>query len=98
MRPSLECLNQNLFLFFDGWGMLGFGIFAFAYSISHLLWMKGSKQLEPVIKVNGFSHSYLHFHFVRMQGGLVALSIAFGTSMVTALLVRMPFATYEESR
>jgi len=68
MRPSLECLNQNLFLFFDGWGMLGFGIFAFAYSISHLLWMRGSKQLEPVIKVDGLSHSYLHFHFVRMQG------------------------------
>ena len=32
------------------------------------------------------------------KGGLVTLPIAFGASMVSALLVRMPFATYEESR
>jgi hypothetical protein len=74
------------------------GIFAFAYSISHLLWMKGSKQLELLSKLMGFITLISIFILSGCKGDLVALPIAFGASMVSALLVRMPFATYEESR
>jgi hypothetical protein len=91
-------MNQNLFLFFDGWGMLGsrhlrFCLFHLTFAMD-----EGSKQLELLSKLMGFVTLISIFILSGCKGDLVALPIAFGASMVSALLVRMPFATYEESR
>lgn len=47
-------MNDPVFLFFSGWGLLGLAVFSIAYAVSHSLAVKGLSRLELYCKVIGF--------------------------------------------
>lgn len=76
-------MNDPVFLFFNGWGVLGLAVFAVAYSASHSLAVKGLSRLEFYSKVIGFV-----FILSGWKAGLVALPIGFVCSLLGAVIAR----------
>ena len=83
-----KIVNDPVFLFFNGWGVLGLAVFAVAYSASHSLAVKGLRRLEFYCKVIGFIGLLSIFIFSGWKAGLLALPIAFVCSLLGALFAR----------
>jgi hypothetical protein len=79
-------MQDTLFLFFNGWGLFGLAVFALAYSISHVLAVKGLRTLEFYSKVVGFVALISIFVLSGWKVGLTALPIAFVCSMIGAVI------------
>jgi len=84
-------MNKNLFLFFNGWGILGLIIFTLAYSGSHFFWMKKLNNLDFFLKIVGFVALIFIFILSGWKAGLVALPIGFVGSCIGAILVKSFF-------
>jgi hypothetical protein len=79
---------NTVFLFFNGWGLLGVAVFALAYALSHSLALKGLASLEFYCKVIGFVALISIFILSGWKAGLLALPIGFICSMLGALIAR----------
>jgi len=75
-------MSDNVFLFFNGWGILGLAVFTLAYASSHFLAIKGLITLELCSKVIGFIALISICIFSGWKAGLVALPIALVGSFI----------------
>ena len=82
-------MTEHVFLFFNGWGVLGLVLFAVAYSASHSLAVKGLSRLEFYSKVIGFVGLLSIFILSGWKAGLVALPIGFVCSLLGAVIARV---------
>lgn len=77
-----------LFLYFNGWGVLGLALFVFGYAVSHSFSIKGWKTLDLCAKVAGFVGLTLIFALSGWQAGLIAIPLGFIGSMIGAGIAR----------
>jgi hypothetical protein len=80
-------MNDKVWLFYNGWGIVMLGIFAGSYSLSHFFWLKKLPQVDFGCKVTGFIALVLLFFLSGWKAGLLALPIGFVCSCVAAVLV-----------
>jgi hypothetical protein len=81
-------MSDKVFLFFNGWGILGLAVFALAYSSSHFFAIKRLDKLDTYSKVIGFTGLISIFILSGWKAGLVALPIAFVASLIGAAIAR----------
>ncbi len=79
-------MSNKVFLFFNGWGILGLAVFTLAYVLSHFLAIKGLVKLEFYSKVIGFVALISIFILSGWKAGVVALPIAFLGSLLGAAM------------
>jgi hypothetical protein len=91
-------MNQHVWLYYDGWGILLLCIFAACYGLSHVLWFIHLRHLDYVLKVVGFCALVALFIVSGWRAGLVGLPIGFVASSMVLIPLRPWINSQELSR
>jgi len=77
-------MNDEVFLFFNGWGLLGLVVFALAYSCSHVVAVKGLSKADFYARLIGFIAFISIFILSGWKAGLIAIPIGLVSSFIGA--------------
>jgi hypothetical protein len=81
-------MNEKVWLFYTGWGVLALTIFAGGYSLSHFFWFRQLRSIEFAAKLIGFLGLVALFLISGWKGGLLGHAIGMGVSWTVLLFFR----------